>query len=87
MEKEIRDELIIGRNPVLEALKADRGIDTLYVAGGEKQGSVGKIIAMCRERGILVKETDPKKLNFMCGNANHQGVIARVAYFSFLTVR
>lgn len=86
MEKEIRDELIIGRNPVLEALKADRGIDTLYVAGGEKQGSVGKIISMCRERGILVKETDPKKLNFMCGNANHQGVIARVAAHEYATL-
>ncbi|MBQ1545842.1 MAG: 23S rRNA (guanosine(2251)-2'-O)-methyltransferase RlmB [Clostridia bacterium] len=86
MEKEIRDELIIGRNPVLEALKADRGIDTLYVDGGEKQGSVGKIIAMCRERGILVKETDPKKLNFMCGNANHQGVIARVAAHEYATL-
>jgi len=86
MEKEIRDELVIGRNPVLEALKAERSIDTLYVARGEKQGSVGKIVALCRDRGILVKETDTKKLNYMCGNANHQGVIARVAAHEYASV-
>lgn len=84
--QEPRDELIIGRNPCLEALKAGRNIDVLYVARGEKQGSVGKIIAMARDAGVLVKETDPKKLGFMCGNANHQGVIAKVAAHEYASV-
>ena len=79
-------ELIIGRNPVLEALKAGREIDTLYVAKGERTGSVGKIISMCRDAGIIVKDTDPKKLDFMCGNQNHQGVIARVAAHSYASI-
>ncbi len=85
-EKEIRDELIIGRNPVMEALKAGRNIDTLYLARGEKQGSLGKIAALCREAGVLIKETDNKKLDYMCGNANHQGVIARVAAHEYATI-
>lgn len=85
-KKEIRDELVIGRNPVQEALKAGRNIDTLYVNRGEKQGSIGKIIAQCRENGILVKETDSKKLDYMCGGANHQGVIARVAAHEYATL-
>lgn len=85
-QNELRDELIIGRNPVMEALKAGRNIDTIYVSRGEKQGSVGKIIATARDAGILIKETDPKKLGFMCGNANHQGVIARVAAHGYATV-
>ena len=78
-QKEVRDELIIGRNPVMEALKAGRNIDTIFVSKGERQGSIGKIIATARDAGVLIKETDPKKLGFMCGNANHQGVIAKVA--------
>ncbi len=76
-QKEVRDELIIGRNPVMEALKAGRNIDTIFVSKGERQGSIGKIIATARDAGVLIKETDPKKLGFMCGNANHQGVIAK----------
>ena len=85
-QKEVRDELIIGRNPVLEALKAGREIDTIYVSRGEKQGSVGKIIAVARDAGILIKETDPKKLSFMCGDQNHQGVIAKVAAHGYATL-
>ena len=86
MEKEVRDEIIIGRNPVMEALRAERSIDTVFILRGEKKGTVGKIAAMCRERGILIKETDGKKLDFMCGNANHQGVIAKVAAHEYASV-
>ena len=85
-QKEVRDELIIGRNPVMEALKAGRNIDTIFVSKGECQGSIGKIIATARDAGVLIKETDAKKLGFMCGNANHQGVIARVAAHEYATV-
>lgn len=85
-QNELRDELIIGRNPVMEALRAGRNIDTIYVSRGERQGSIGKIMAMARDAGILIKETDPKKLDFMCGKANHQGVIAKVAAHGYATV-
>lgn len=86
MGNEMESDLIIGRNPVMEALKAGREIDTLYVSKGERQGSVGKIISMCRDAGIIVKDTDPKKLDFMCGNQNHQGVIARVAAHAYSSI-
>ena len=85
-ENENQNELIIGRNPVLEAIRAKREIDTLFVAKGERSGSVGKIISLCRDEGIIVKETDNKKLDFMCGNQNHQGVIARVAAHEYASV-
>lgn len=86
-ENEKQQDLIIGRNPIIEVLKAGREIDTLYVAKGERQqGSVGKIISMCRDLGITVKDTDSKKLDYMCGHANHQGVIARVAMHSYSTI-
>lgn len=73
------NQLIIGRNAVLEALKSERVIDTLLVAKGERNGSVGRIIAQCREKGSVIKEVDKRKLDFLCGGGNHQGVAAYAA--------
>ena len=44
-----RDDLIIGRNAVSEALKSGRAIDTLLVEKGERNGSIGQILAKCRD--------------------------------------
>ena len=76
---EERPDLIIGRNAVSEALRSERLIDTLLVARGERNGSIGRIIAECKDKGIVVKEVDKKKLDFMCGQGNHQGVAAYAA--------
>lgn len=76
---EHNDELIVGRNAVSEALRSERAINTLLVAKGERNGSVGKIIAICREKKIVIKEVDRKKLDFLCGQGNHQGVAAYAA--------
>ena len=74
--EERQKDLIIGRNAVTELIKSGREIDTLFVMRGEKGGSLGKIIGECREKGAVVKEVDKKKLDFMCGHNNHQGVAA-----------
>lgn len=84
--EEPRTDLIIGRNAVKEALKAGRPADSLLVQRGEKSGSVRPIIAECREKGIIVKEVDSKKLDFMCGHAHHQGVIMIAAAHEYSTV-
>ena len=79
-------ELLIGRNAVLEALKSGREINTLLVAKGERNGSVGRILADCRDRGIVIKEVDKRKLDFLCGQGNHQGVAAYVAAHAYATL-
>ena len=74
-----RDEddggLIIGRNPVTEALKAGLPIDTVYI-DPSAGGSAGHIRALAKERGIVVKDADERKLSKMCRGASHQGVAA-----------
>ncbi len=70
---------IAGRNAVSEALKAGRPIDSLYVQKGEKSGTLLALIARAKERGIAVKETDPRKLRYLCGGEAHQGVVAMAA--------
>ena len=85
-QEERQKDLIIGRNAVTELLKSGREIDTLFVARGEKGGTVGRIIAECKEKGTVVKDVDRKKLDFMCGHSNHQGVAATCAAHDYSTV-
>lgn len=81
-----REDLIIGRNAVSEALRSGRAIDTLMVARGERNGSIGRIIAECRDNGVVVKEVDRKKLDLMCGGAVHQGIAAYAASHEYASI-
>ena len=83
-EQKRYEDYIAGRNAVTEALKSGRPLDSVLVARGERQGSIGGIMARCREQGIPVKEVDSRKLDAMA--ANHQGVIAIAACKEYATV-
>ncbi len=76
---------IIGRNPVIEALKSGKNIDTLYV-NKEGGGSLPHIISLAREAGVVVKDVNDQKLSFMSNGASHQGVIAVGAYAEYCSV-
>ena len=78
--------MIIGRNAVIELLKSGREVENVLIAKGEHEGSINRIIAMCRENKIVIKNVDRKKLDFMCGGANHQGVAANVPAHSYSSV-
>ncbi len=78
--------VIFGRNPVLEALRSGREIDRLYVAYGEKNGSISEIIAKCSKKGILIKEIPKSKLDYYCNGGNHQGVAIMMAAKEYSTV-
>lgn len=80
-------DVIVGRNPVTEALRSGREIDKLMVAHGAAEGSTKAIIAKCRERGIPVKEVSPQKLDFLSGGASHQGVALIVAAHKYCSVQ
>ena len=85
-EKENDRDIIFGRNSVTEAIKAGRPIDSVMVARGERSGSIPKILADAKDAGLPVKEVDRKKLDFMCGHGNHQGVIAVGAVKAYSTL-
>lgn len=78
------EDHIVGRNAVMEALKSGRPLDSVLIARGERQGSIGAIVARCRENGIPVKEADSRKLDAM--SSNHQGVIAIAACKDYVTL-
>lgn len=78
--------IIAGRNAVMEALKSGRTIDTLFVQKGERSGSIGVLIKKAKDKGIAVKDADSKKLDFLCGGAVHQGVVASAAVKEYSTI-
>ncbi len=80
------EDIIVGRNAVSEALRSGRTIDSLYVARGDRSGALSALIAKAKSAGISIKEADTKKLDFMCGGATHQGVVAVAAVKEFATV-
>ena len=82
----INDSLVVGRNAVLELIKSGREIENILVAKGEREGSVSKILSMARDKGIVVKTVDRKKLDFISTGANHQGVAANVSAHEYCSV-
>ena len=77
---------IEGRNSVIELLESNRDINKLYIAKGEKHGSINKIISMAKQKRIVIAEVEKQKLNTMSQTGNHQGVIAIVPPFDYVEV-
>lgn len=86
MNKEENLYKIEGRNPVTEAIKSGRSIDKILISSGEKNGSVKKIIALARERKLVITEVDRQKLDRLSETGAHQGVIAFAAARDYSTL-
>lgn len=76
--------IIMGRNPVREAVKSGRSIDRILVTA-EHDGSLGEIVAMAREKNLVIREVDRRRLDEICmpfGHdgkpGNHQGIVAEI---------
>ena len=71
---EMPENLLVGRNPIREAIKAGREIEKLLVARGDLSGSAREIVAKAHEARIVVQEVDRSRLDAIY--PNHQGLIA-----------
>ena len=83
-EEQLENNLLVGRNPIREALRAGRDIEKLLVARGELIGSAREIVAMAKDAKIIVQEVDRARLDQMA--PNHQGLIAVASAYSYKTV-
>ena len=84
-ENEFNDQ-VEGRNAVLELLESNRDVNKIYISDGEKHGSINKIIAIAKEKKIIINEISKAKLNQMAQTENNQGVIAIVPPFDYCDV-
>lgn len=79
------EDIVYGRNSVLELLKSDKDINKIFIERGEKHGSINEIIAKAKEKRIVLVETEKSKLDNIT-HENHQGVIAIVPPFNYYDV-
>ena len=85
-ENEIKNDIIEGRNAVIEALRVGRSIDKIFIAKGETDKTLGHIASKAREAGIVVVDADRRKLDNMSVTHSHQGVIALVGVNEYCSV-
>ena len=84
METMVQENLLAGRNPIREALKAGRDIEKLLVLKGELSGSAREIVQLARENHIVVQEVEKVRLDELAHN--HQGLIAFASAYQYSTV-
>lgn len=80
------EELIAGRNAVLEALRSGHALNKVYVQEGTHGGSLGQILALAREKQVPVETVKADKLERLLPNFRHQGVAALAAPLAFSTL-
>lgn len=73
---------IVGRRPVLEALRSGRTINKLLIAKGQG-GPLRELVALARQEGVVVQEVDRRRLDSLDPSHSHQGVIALAAPYRY----
>ena len=85
-EERTFDDQIEGRNSVLELLESGKDINKIFIEKGEKHGSIHKIIAIAKEKKIIIVEKEKRKMQEMAQTQNYQGVIAIVPPFEYCEI-
>lgn len=76
---ELPEDMVAGRNAVMEALKGSRSVNKLMIANGSTEGSIKEIIAVAKDKGVNIQYWDRGKLDSIARGIRHQGVLAQVA--------
>lgn len=84
-QQEAPENLVVGRNAVREVLRAGRDIEKLMVAKGDLGGSMRELIALAKDKNVIVHEVDRRKLDELA--PNHQGIAAFVSMYQYAQVQ
>ena len=79
-----RENMLTGRNPIREALKNGRDFEKLLVQKGELSGSAREIVAMAKERKVMIQVVEKSRLDEI--SPHHQGMIAFTSAFRYAEV-
>ncbi|TWT23009.1 23S rRNA (guanosine(2251)-2'-O)-methyltransferase RlmB [Planomicrobium sp. CPCC 101110] len=85
MSEETTSEIIGGKNPVLEALRADRDINKIWVAEGVQKKGITELLQLAKDKGVLVQFVPKKKIDGLT-DSNHQGIAAAVAAYNYASL-
>lgn len=81
-EEELAPEIIGGKNPVLEALRADRDINKIWIAEGVQKKGITELLQLAKDKGVIVQSVPKKKIDGLT-DTNHQGIAAAVAAYNY----
>lgn len=79
----MKDEIIYGINPVMEALRGKRRAFELFVAGTGTEKRLEKLLRLAAEKGVPVRQREKVDISRLCGTDFHQGVALRVEPFDY----
>ncbi|MDP4164900.1 MAG: 23S rRNA (guanosine(2251)-2'-O)-methyltransferase RlmB [Bacillota bacterium] len=75
-------DFIVGKNPVIEALKSNRDINKILIAEGSQRGQMQQVTQLAKERNVIVQFVPKKKID-QISDQNHQGVLAYIAAYQY----
>lgn len=85
-KKSVREDLIEGRNAVIEALKSDRTVEQVIIAKGSNDGTISKIVKLAKDKGVVIKDADKRKLDSISETGVHQGVMAIITPYKYCEI-
>lgn len=85
-ETDVGENIISGRNAVTELLKSGRDIEKIYIQTGPLEGSILLIARMATDKKVPLIPIEKQRLQTLCGNTHHQGVVAVAAERNYSSV-
>jgi 23S rRNA (guanosine2251-2'-O)-methyltransferase len=80
------EQYLAGKHPVLEALKAGRALNKIWLSSQAQRHLVAPILEEAKARGVVVQYADKRRLDLMVPGLTHQGVVAQAAAVSYVEV-
>lgn len=84
--KKVNENIIEGRNAVLEAFRSGKPVDKLYVLDGCQDGPVRTIVREARKHDTIIQFVEKERLSQLSETGRHQGVIAYTAAYEYSEV-
>lgn len=79
----MKEEIVYGFNPVMEALRSSRRAFELFVATGARDNRLERLLKLAAEKGVPVRPREKGDIARLCGTDHHQGVALRVESFAY----
>lgn len=82
-KKSSSNDRLEGRNSVMEAIRAGRTIDKVYIQDGLKDNTISRIISKLKGTGTLISFVKKERLDSMSETGHHQGIIAQTTSYEY----
>jgi 23S rRNA (guanosine2251-2'-O)-methyltransferase len=79
----MKEDIVYGLNPAMEALRGTRKAFELFIAGTSTDKRLEKLLKLATEKGVPVRHREKADISKLCGNDHHQGVALRLESFSY----